>query len=320
MSLVDAYFEAVRHALATVHRTQREALEQAANWLAETLARDGLLYVTGSGHSHMLAEEVFYRAGGLMAVQPLLEPSLMLHAGALKSTRFERLEGVAEALLADTDLGPSDLLVVASNSGRNAYPIEIALGAKARGCRVVAITSRAHSQRVTSRHPSGARLFELADLVIDNGAPYGDASLDVDGTEHRVGPLSSLTGILIMNAVVARAVELRAAAGRPPQVFVSANVERDASQPDAAQTDAPQRDASQPETSQPEAPQHDASQPEASQPEAPQQDAPQPEATQPDATQPHPAERGIPQSDGSERDGTSASVDLKRWQQRIKGL
>lgn len=225
MSLADAYLDAAIEALTRLKRTQAEAIELAGTWLADTLQRDGLLYVTGSGHSHMLAEEVFYRAGGLAAVQPLLEPSLMLHDGALKSTRYERLEGLAEALLEETTMGPADLLVVASNSGRNAYPIEVALGAKARGCRVVAITSRAHSQRVASRHVSGKRLLEVADLVIDNGAPYGDASLDVPGMPGRVGPLSSIAGIAAMNAMVARAVELRAASGAPPAVFVSANVE-----------------------------------------------------------------------------------------------
>jgi uncharacterized phosphosugar-binding protein len=227
MNAIDAYTDEVTAALHRVYGSQRERLETAAAWLSETLEQGGLLYVAGSGHSHMLAEEVFYRAGGLAAVYPLLEPSLMLHAGALKSSRFERLEGVAASLLRDTDIGSSDLLVIASNSGRNAFPIEVALEAKERGCRTIAITSCAHSQQVTSRHSSGKRLFEVTDLVIDNGVPYGDASLPIEGLARKIGPLSSLTGIYILNAVVARAVELQVVKGRFPDIFVSANIEGD---------------------------------------------------------------------------------------------
>lgn len=225
MNAIDAYADEATAALRRIYESQRQELETAASWLSETLELGGLLYVTGSGHSHMLAEEVFYRAGGIAAVYPLLEPSLMLHAGALKSSRFERLQGVAASLLADTDIGPADLLMIASNSGRNAFPIEAALEAKKRGCHTIAITSCAHSRQVTSRHSSGKHLFEVTDLVIDNTVAYGDASLSVTGLSQKIGPLSSLAGIYILNAVVARAVELQVARGNPPDIFVSANLE-----------------------------------------------------------------------------------------------
>lgn len=231
MNGIDRYLAAVQAALAQVE-AQREALETAAGWLSETLQKGGLLYITGSGHSHMLAEEVFYRAGGLAAVYPLLEPSLMLHEGALKSTQMERLSGVAEMVLSEAGVTANDLLLVASNSGRNAYPIEIALAAKSQGCKTIAITSLAHSQAVSSRHESGQRLFELADLVIDNAAPYGDASVDLVGVSSSVGPISTISGVLIINAIVVRAVERSVAAGKVPDIFVSANVQGAETGPD----------------------------------------------------------------------------------------
>ncbi|MCA9839191.1 MAG: SIS domain-containing protein [Trueperaceae bacterium] len=224
MNAIDAYSKVVEASLAKLS-LEREQIEQAAGWLCETLRQDGLLYVTGTGHSHMLAEEVFYRAGGLAAVHPLLDNALMLHEGAIRSSSVERLEGFAQILLKDTDLSARDLLIVASNSGRNAFPIEIVLEAKKRGCKTVAITSLEHSRQVASRHSSMKRLFELADLVIDNAAPYGDAGLSLEGLETKVGPVSSITGIFLMNAIVVRAVELVLQAGVQPEIFVSANVE-----------------------------------------------------------------------------------------------
>lgn len=224
MNAIDTYTQNVERTLQNL-QSQRVVLEQAALWLSETLRAGGLLYVAGAGHSHMLAEEVFYRAGGLAAVYPLLEPLLMLHEGAVKSSSAERLEGFAKLLLDDTDLGPKDLLVVASNSGRNAFPIELVFEAKARGCKTVALTSLEHSRSVTSRHGSGKRLFEAADLVLDSGVPYGDATLELPGLATKVGPVSSLAGIYLMNALVVRAVELCLEAGFIPDVFVSANVQ-----------------------------------------------------------------------------------------------
>lgn len=225
MSLTDRYAAVVTGVLETIRSGQQEAIETAASWLSRTLQKDGLLYVTGSGHSHMLAEEVFYRAGGLAAVYPLLEPSLMLHEGAVKSSSVERLEGFAKLLLTDTGMGENDLLVVASNSGRNAFPVEVALEARERGCKTVAITSLTHSRQVSSRHSSGKRLFEVADLVIDNGVPYGDASLELAGFDTKLGPVSTIAGAFIINALVAEAVALVLEAGHKPEVFVSANAQ-----------------------------------------------------------------------------------------------
>lgn len=218
------YFDNASRLLADLWSSQQAGMEQGAEWLAQALARDGLLFVAGSGHSHMLAEELFYRAGGLAAVVPLLEPALMLHDGAVKSSSLERLEGYAAIVLDDAELSADDILIIASNSGRNAYAVELAQEARARGCKTIAVTSLATAQRVESRHSSGKLLADVADLVLDNCVPYGDASVQIKGTPLMAGPLSTIAGVALLNAMVVQAIELVSEGGHPPDVFVSANV------------------------------------------------------------------------------------------------
>ncbi|MBN9311348.1 sugar isomerase domain-containing protein, partial [Devosia sp.] len=181
-------------------------------------------YVAGSGHSHLLAEEVFYRAGGIAAAQAILDPDLMLHLGAERSTLLEREEGRAERALADYPVGPGDVVFIASNSGRNAYPIEMALAAKARGALTIAITSMRHATAITSRHGSGKLLYQVTDLVLDNGGEYGDAALVV-GHDRRMGPTSTIAGVFILNAVLAEAVDKLAGIGVDVDVYQSANMQ-----------------------------------------------------------------------------------------------
>lgn len=222
---IDRYLAAALEALEHARASQGEALTTAAAWVGEAVAGGHLLAVTGSGHSHMLAEEVFYRAGGLLAVLPILDPALMLHDAAVSSSRIERLPGVAEVRLEASGIGPGDVLVVASNSGRNAYPIEAALVGRRLGARVVALTSLPHARSVASRHPSGLRLFEAADLVLDTGVPAGDAALRLDGLGVPVGPLSTIVGAALIEAVVVGAIAWLLERGIEPQVLRSANVD-----------------------------------------------------------------------------------------------
>jgi uncharacterized phosphosugar-binding protein len=187
-----------------------------------------MIHVFGCGHSHLMAEEAFWRAGGLVPVHPILDPNLTL-LGGLRTSPLERLEGYARVLLTGEDLRPGEVLVVFSNSGINALPLEVALAAKEAGLRVVAVTSLAHSKGVEPRHSSGQRLFELADVTIDTHVPTGDAAVDLAGLtsgveEHRVAPLSTAIGALIWNALVAEVAYLRAAAGAEPATFISQNV------------------------------------------------------------------------------------------------
>lgn len=225
VSAGERYIDAAQALLVDLWQSQAQGIERAAEWIAQTLQRDALIFVAGSGHSHMLAEEMFYRAGGLVAIVPLLESSLMLHDGAVKGSSLERLEGYAAAVLDDTGIAGEDLLIIASNSGRNAYPVELALEARARGCRTVAVTSLATAERVESRHSSGQTLASVADLVLDNRVPYGDAVVDVAGLPTRVGPLSTIAGVALVNAAMVRAIELCVEQGFLPEVFESANLQ-----------------------------------------------------------------------------------------------
>ena len=152
----------------------------------------------------------------------------MLHEGAIRSSSLERLEGLANIIMQDLAITSNDLFVVASNSGRNAFPIEVLLEAKKRGCKTIAITSLHHSQQVSSRHSSGKRLFEVADLVIDNGTHYGDASLEIPGLASKIAPLSSIAGLFIINSMIAEGVALAVQKGYVPDIFVGANTQIDA--------------------------------------------------------------------------------------------
>jgi len=220
-----AYFEVVRGVLEAAEKRNAEALEAGAEALAQCLGQGGVLHTFGTGHGHMLAEELFYRAGCLVAVNAILDPALMLHVSALSSTHLERLPGYAGLVLERYRVKAGDVMMIASNSGRNSVPIEMALAAKERGLTVIALTSMAHSQSQSSRHPSGKRLFELADVVLDNCGVVGDAALAVDGLPGAIGATSTVVGAALLHALVHATVVKMLARGTPPEITVSANVD-----------------------------------------------------------------------------------------------
>jgi uncharacterized phosphosugar-binding protein len=228
---LDAYAVRLREVQEAVLSEERSNLMEAARLLAGSLdgdEPDRMIHVFGCGHSHLMAEEAFWRAGGLVPVHPILDPNLTL-LGGLRTSPLERLEGYAGVLLAGEDLRPGEVMVVFSNSGINALPVEVALAAKKAGLRVVAVTSLAHSESVEPRHSSGQRLFELADVSIDTHVPTGDAAVDLSklagGTDgHRVAPLSTAIGALVWNALVAEVAYLRTVAGAELSFFISQNV------------------------------------------------------------------------------------------------
>ena len=228
---LDAYAARLREVQEAVLSEGRSNLLEAARLLAGSLdgdEPDRMIHVCGCGHSHLMAEEAFWRAGGLVPVHPILDPNLTL-LGGRRTSPLERLEGYAPVLLAGEDLRPGEVMVVFSNSGINALPIEVAMAAKEAGLRVVAVTSLAHGKGVEPRHSSGRRLFELADVSIDTRVPAGDAAVDLSGLAsgtdgHRVAPLSTAIGALVWNALVAEVAYLRAASGAEPTFFVSQNI------------------------------------------------------------------------------------------------
>lgn len=223
MSKSKEYFEKVSSILAEV--SEMPEVRKCAELFAETLKNGRNIFLFGTGHSHMLAEEMFYRAGGLVNIRPILETSLMLHESASKSTEIERLSGYAEIILEHYGVAEGDTIVIISNSGRNSVCVETALLCKEKGVNVVALTSVTHSMAGESRHSSGKRLCEIADIVMDNHGCYGDACISVEEIGKIVSPTSTVIGAAILNAIEAECVDILVKQGIEPDVFSSSNVD-----------------------------------------------------------------------------------------------
>jgi uncharacterized phosphosugar-binding protein len=220
------YLDQIIDLLNEVRRTQSEAIEQAAQVLARAIQQGHLVYVFGAGHASILAQELFYRAGGLVPVNPILPPGMTTDVRPVTlTTRLERLAGFGTQIIAETPIQEGDVLIVHSVSGRNAASIEAAQAARERGAFVIALTSLAYSQSVQPRQPGMPRLFEAANLVLDDCAPVGDALVALPGMEQKVGPASTVTGAAILNAVIARAAGLILAQSGDAPVFMSANLD-----------------------------------------------------------------------------------------------
>ncbi len=219
------YATSAQAVLQRIVDTQMEQIERAAQIIAAAFASDGILYTFGTGHSHVIAEDVAYRAGGLAPVDAILEPSLTGHAKVWQSEYMERVEGMAEVILNYYRVSSKDVLVVISNSGRNAAPIEMAAGARERGVPVIAITSLAHSKGTTSRHSSGKKLYQLADVVIDNCCPKGDCLLHLDGLPAPIGAGSGVAGLFIIHSVIVQTIQNLLDRGIDPPVFRSGNLD-----------------------------------------------------------------------------------------------
>lgn len=229
MTALDRYFASATATLAEVAATQGEALEAAARLAADSIADGGVLHLFGAGHSQLVTLDAFLRAGGLACVNPIVDPALAPAAGPDVS-RVERTPGHAAAVLEGEDLRPGEVVVVVSNSGVNQVPVEIALGCRDRGLRVVALTNVEQAKATAARHPSGARLHELADVVVDNRCPVGDAAVALTGGD-RVGPMTTVVGAAVVAALAARVAELLRERGATPPVVVSQNLDgRDATE------------------------------------------------------------------------------------------
>ncbi len=223
--LIADYGERARELIDRIVRTQTESIDRASEMVADTVAGGGVVFTFGTGHSHCIAEDAVYRAGGLVPVDAILEPSLTGTSDVSKSEYLERLEGFAPAILDHRRLGSDDLLIVISNSGRNAVPIEMAMEARARRIPVVAVTSRRYAEAVTSRHSSGKKLHDVADVTVDNGTEFGDAVLRLEGLPHPVGPMSGIAGMFVIHAIMARAAEILFSRGIDPLVWESGNID-----------------------------------------------------------------------------------------------
>lgn len=219
------YLNTVGALIQRVHDEQLPTIEAAAGRIADCIAAGGLWHVFGTGHSQLLAAELFYRAGGLVPVNAILDLPLSVMVSARRSTWLERVPGYAEELLADEPVRAGDVMLVISNSGRNAVPIEVAMAAHERGATVFALTSVQFSRGIGSRHPSGKKLLDCAELVFDNYGVDGDAAVRIPGCPSAVSATSTAVGSALLQALVAATVgELQRRGHRAP-IWQSANGE-----------------------------------------------------------------------------------------------
>jgi uncharacterized phosphosugar-binding protein len=216
--------------LERVATTQAAAIEEASQWCADAIGHDGLVHLFGTGHSRIPVEEMFPRYGSYPGWNPIVELSMTFHTqvvganGQRQAMFIERMPGLAEVILSNFRFGPQDVLVVFSASGLTAVPVEMARGARARGLRVIAVTSVAQSMSAEPEAAAGSRLLEEADLVIDLCTPHADALCTIEGLDTPVGPGSTITAVAIVNSIKVRTAELLVERGAMPPVITRASV------------------------------------------------------------------------------------------------
>lgn len=219
-----AYLGAAAAGIERLHQ-QLAAIEAAAEALTAAIVEGRRIFAFGASHSFMLAEELVYRTGGLMLVNPIYPHGMNLSVRPVTLTsQLERVEGLGATLLRGQPIEASDVLIIASTSGRNAVALDMALAARELGVTTIAVTALEYSRQVESRHSSGKKLYELADIVIDNCAPLGDAAVPIEGFAQAVGPLSTVLGCAVVNAIATQVVANLVGRGVTPPVFISANM------------------------------------------------------------------------------------------------
>jgi uncharacterized phosphosugar-binding protein len=223
--MIQRYLHAATTALTAAAAVEAEAIDAAAALIATSIISDGVLHVFGSGHSQLVAKEIVGRSGSLIPVNEIIDRTEDL---------AERIEGYGTRLVEyyaeQYQLRRGEAVIVISNSGVNPLPVEVALSCREHGLSVIVITNVQQSEQARSRHSSGKRLFELADVVLHNHAPEGEAALELPGLDTKVGTIATLTGAFLINAVMARTAERLLADGHEPPVYLSENHAR----PDAA--------------------------------------------------------------------------------------
>jgi uncharacterized phosphosugar-binding protein len=220
---LDDYLQAISELQTRVLVGQRPKLLEVASRMAETTRKDLRIFLFGTGHSHLLAEEGFYRAGGLANVVPILVEHTMLHSLPNLGSRLERTPGLADLILERYDPQPEEMLFVFSNSGVNQLPVEMALRARERGLFTVSVSSLEYA-RLAPLSDLGQRLDQSVDLALDNGGLPGDAMIELEGFPWRVAPSSTVICALLWNSLVAETARLLIESGFEPPIFASFNV------------------------------------------------------------------------------------------------
>lgn len=220
------YFEKGLSLLERLQETQSESIEQAAEMIAQATAEGHTFYAWGGPHSSLPVQDIFWRAGGLATVNAVFTPGLSLEIGPLRPTTIlERLEGFGRDFFKLIGAEAGDVILLVSTSGRNPFPVEMAMSAKEAGLKVIGVTSLGYSQSVTSRHPSGKKMYQLCDIVIDNLSIPGDAILEDDRLPQKVGPTSGWVGCFLLQALMVEVAERLAEKGIQPPVYYALNMD-----------------------------------------------------------------------------------------------
>lgn len=206
-----------------VYEKEQDNIEELAKIFANNIRDGKVIHMFGTGHSHMIGIELFARAGGLANVNAILDADVLTSNGARRSGALEQLSGISDVIYDNYNINPGDIMIVTSNSGRNAMPIEMAMRAKKEGIYTVALTNLEQSEKATSRHSSGKKLYEVVDFVLDNHVPAGDAMMEVGNV--LTGPASTMTSILLLNTIVSEALKILAEEGVELPVLQSQNVD-----------------------------------------------------------------------------------------------
>lgn len=226
MSYIKQYYQSIEHILTRILQEQESILEHAATLMDEAVENGRSLYIFGASHAGIVAEDAFYRAGGLALFNPLFSPALMLNVEPITLTsKMERLEGYGQIILDSKPVQQGDVVFIHSVSGRNPVAIDLAIEAKARGMIVISLTNLTYSRSVPSRHSSGKRLFEVSDLVMDNYGEPGDAAVSIQSLTQKVAPTSTISGSFIIHSIVLKFIEKLEEKGKDVPVFRSANMD-----------------------------------------------------------------------------------------------
>ena len=219
-----AYFAAIETLMHKVSGEEQQAVEKIAGEIATRLARGGIIQLFGCGHSHLIAEESFFRAGGLVPVQPIFVESLMLHEGATNSSANEKDPAFIHTFADRLDFRPDDTIIVISTSGRNPVPIDVAMKARQCGAYTVSIQSLQYkASEQPSKHQTGDRLEDVVDDVLNTHVPLGDGLLTSGDLSY--APASSIMGNLLLHATFSRVIEQMIESGQEPPVFKSGNLD-----------------------------------------------------------------------------------------------
>jgi uncharacterized phosphosugar-binding protein len=224
--LGNSYLDKCLDLLHRIQDTQAADIEQAAELIAQAVTEGHTLYAWGGPHSSLPVQDIFWRAGGLALVNPLYTPGLSLEQGPIYLTSYlERQEGAGQAFFAQVGAEPGDAIILISTSGRNAFPIEMAMAAKEAGLVVIGLTSLTYSRSVTSRHSSGTKMYEHCDVVLDNLSVPGDAVVHDDRLPQKVGPTSGWVGCLMMQALMVEVSQRLADKGVVPPIYYALNLD-----------------------------------------------------------------------------------------------